>query len=88
MVFRRLSLLLALATLSGTAVTLAQRAPAPAPAPAPATGLLASFETEADNPFEVRDNVTVARVQEHATDGRWALRVTGKGSEQPSWPAL
>ena len=56
--------------------------------PAPATGKVASFETEADNPFVLRDNISGTRVQEHATDGQWALRVVAKGSEKPSWPAL
>lgn len=57
-------------------------------APAPATGKVASFETEADNPFVLRDTVTATRVTEHATDGKYALRVTAKGSDKPSWPCL
>jgi len=69
------------------AIALAQNPP-PASGLAPAGGMLASFETDADNPFVVLDNVTVTRMREHATDGQWALRVTGKGSDKPSWPAL
>lgn len=67
-------------------VCLAQATP-PAP-PAPATGPVASFETEADNPFTLRDNISGTRVTEHATAGTYALRVTAKGSDKPSWPAL
>lgn len=55
---------------------------------APATGNVASFETDADNPFVLLSNVTTTRVTEHATDGRYALRVVAKGSDKPSWPAL
>ena len=62
---------------------LAQDAP-----PAPATGKVASFETEADNPFVLREGMTGTRVTEHTTDGKYALRVTSKGSEKPSWPCL
>lgn len=49
---------------------------------------IASFETEADSPFVTRDNSSSTRVKDHATDGEYALRVVGKGSDQPSWPAL
>ncbi len=69
------------ASLAGVAV--AQDSP-----PAPATGLVASFETDADNPFELRTNVSGTRVTEHTTAGRYALRVLAKGSDKPSWPAL
>ena len=55
---------------------------------APATGTLASFESDADNPFILRDNIAGTRVSEHATEGQSALRVVAKGSDKPSWPAL
>jgi hypothetical protein len=58
------------------------------PPPAGATGMVASFETEADNPFELRPHITGTRVKQYATEGEYALRVHAKGSEQPSWPAL
>jgi len=52
-------------------------------------GRIASFESEADNPFTVQNtNISFTRVREHASDGEWALRVVAKGSAQPSWPAL
>ena len=57
-------------------------------APAPATGPVASFETDADNPFVLREGVTATRVTEHVTEGKYALRVTCKGSAQRSWPCL
>lgn len=55
---------------------------------APATGKLASFESDEDNPFVLLNNIAGTRVAEHATDGRYALRVVAQGSEKPSWPAL
>ena len=55
---------------------------------APATGKVASFETDADNPFVLRNNISGTRVAEHATDGKFALRVVAKGSDKPTWPAL
>ena len=57
-------------------------------APAPATGKVASFETDADNPFVLREGMTATRVAEHVTDGKWAWRVSSKGSDKPSWPCL
>ncbi|MDD4016408.1 MAG: right-handed parallel beta-helix repeat-containing protein [Kiritimatiellae bacterium] len=56
--------------------------------PAPAVGKVASFETDADNPFVLRNNIAGTRVTEHATDGQYSLRVVAKGSDKPSWPAL
>ncbi len=76
-------LLLALALSLAAAAALAQDTP-----PAPATGLVTSFETETDNPFELRGNITGTRVAEHVTHGQGALRVIAKGADQPSWPAL
>lgn len=78
--------LLVLMTVMAASVALAQ-GDAPA-APAPATGKVASFETDADNPFVLREGMTATRVTEHATEGQYALRVTAKGSDKPSWPCL
>ena len=39
----------------------------------------------------IRDSpstVTAERVQEHATDGEWSLRVFIPGSEQDTWPGI
>ena len=80
-------LMLAVVTLAVTASMGLTQADVPA-APAPATGLVASFETEADNPFVLRENATATRVKEHATAGEYALRVRCQGSDKPSWPAL
>jgi hypothetical protein len=55
----------------------------------PLTTRLASFETDADNPFvTTAANIAVSRVADHASDGKYSLRVVAKGSDQPSWPAL
>jgi len=56
--------------------------------PAPATGKVASFETDNDNPFVLVNNIVGTRVTEHATDGQYALRLTAKGSDTPTWPGL
>lgn len=56
--------------------------------PAPATGLIASFETDTDHPFVLRETVTATRVTDYATHGKYSWRVVSKGSEQPSWPCL
>jgi hypothetical protein len=56
--------------------------------PALSMGKVASFESDADNPFVTRDNSSSTRVTDHATDGQYALRVVAKGSDKPSWPAL
>ncbi|MHB8993842.1 MAG: right-handed parallel beta-helix repeat-containing protein [Armatimonadota bacterium] len=69
-----------------TSLLYAQQSPV-AP-PAPSTGLFGSFETEADQPFEPLANASFVRVTDHATDGKYALRVTARGSEKPSWPGL
>lgn len=77
--------LIVVAMALATSVALAQDAPS---APAPATGMVASFETEADNPFTLRETVTAMRVTDHVTDGKYALRLTCNGSDKPSWPCL
>lgn len=46
-----------------------------------------SFEAEA-HPLVSPSQCLVERVQEHATDGAWALKVTFKGNEQDTWPGL
>ncbi|MBI2297431.1 MAG: hypothetical protein HYU66_00520 [Armatimonadetes bacterium] len=79
-------LLIAAGAVCLAAAALAQDAQ-PAP-PAPSVGKVASFESDADNPFVLRDNISGTRVSEHATDGQFALRVVAKGSDKPSWPAL
>jgi len=55
---------------------------------APAIEMVASFESDPDNPFVLRSIASGTRVADYATDGQYALRVVAKGSDQPSWPAL
>lgn len=55
--------------------------------PAPAVGPVASFETDADNPFRPQ-GLTATRVAEYATDGQYSLKVEIKGSDEDSWPGL
>lgn len=67
-------------------LTLAVCVALPVLAQEPAPGLFGSFETTAD-PFKtIKDNCTLTRVQQYATEGQWSLRVNCKGSDQPSWP--
>jgi len=51
-------------------------------------GPIASFETAADNPLRAGGGVVVRRVEDHAADGRWSLRVEIKGSATDTWPGL
>lgn len=66
--------LLVLAVLLVAPVRSARAQPA-APAPtAPAVGPVASFETDADNPFRPNDLVAT-RVAAHASEGTYSLKV-------------
>ena len=53
----------------------------------PEPKLLNSFETEADAKA-FTGSVKAERVQEHATDGKWALKVFIPGSPKDTWPGL
>ncbi len=47
------------------------------------------FETEADlERVSVPDTVTMTRVQEHVTDGEWAVRLDIPGSDTDTWPGM
>lgn len=53
------------------------------------TGWPLSFETEADlAALEPSGLKTFARVQEHASDGDWALQVVFPGSDRDTWPGF
>ena len=54
---------------------------------AQATGPLASFESDADQPFAA-SGARLRRVAEHATAGQSALEVVFPGSEKDSWPGI
>jgi hypothetical protein len=75
-------------TLLATAVAIVCTAATFAQPGTPTVTMVASFETEADNPFSPGKNATATRVTTHATDGRYALRVTAQGSDKPNWPGL
>jgi hypothetical protein len=47
-----------------------------------------SFETEDSLALVQPAQVKVERVQEHATDGQWALRVLFPGNEKDTWPGI
>ncbi|MBM3476116.1 MAG: hypothetical protein FJX75_22835 [Armatimonadetes bacterium] len=47
-----------------------------------------SFETEDSLALVSPSGVTAERVQEHATDGKWALRVLFPGNEKDTWPGI
>lgn len=47
-----------------------------------------SFETEAGMELFSPGGVTFERVQQHASDGEWAVRVRFPGSEQDTWPGF
>ncbi len=49
---------------------------------------ISSFETEQDSPLLSPSGATVTRVQEHASDGDWALKVFFPGSPKDSWPGI
>ncbi len=57
--------------------------------PVAAQQMVNSFETEADlQRASIPAAITAERVQEHATDGEWALRLDIPGSEQDTWPGV
>ena len=74
----------ALVTVAAALVSYAL-AQVPAPqAPAPCMGRIASFESEADNPFTVQNtNISVTRVREHASDGSGPCAWSSRSSAQP-----
>ena len=47
---------------------------------------LGSFETEKEASAWAASGTTTQRVEEHATDGRFALRVVFPGSQRDTWP--
>lgn len=49
---------------------------------------ISSFETEDQMAQFSPGAVQMERVQEHATDGQWALKVFFPGSEKDSWPGI
>lgn len=57
--------------------------------PGAAQEMVSSFEDAADlERFGIPDTITAERVQEHATDGEWALRLEIPGSERDTWPGV
>jgi len=50
--------------------------------------LLGSFETVEEAGAWAASGTTIQRVEEHATDGRFALRVLFPGSQQDTWPGV
>ncbi|NLF19078.1 MAG: hypothetical protein GX595_17765 [Lentisphaerae bacterium] len=55
---------------------------------AQADGLITSFETDTDNPFRAGGGAVMERVERHASEGRFSLQVTLKGSAADSWPGI
>lgn len=51
------------------------------------TGPVTSFETEGDQPF-VASGAKIQRVEEHASDGKFALRVDVPGAAKDTWPGF
>lgn len=49
---------------------------------------ISSFETEEQMAPFSPGSVQMERVQEHATEGQWALRVFFPGSEKDTWPGI
>ncbi len=49
---------------------------------------ITSFETPQSAALLRPGGVKVQRVQQHATDGQWALRVVFPGSQRDTWPGL
>ena len=49
---------------------------------------LGSFETEKEASAWAASGTTTQRVEEHATDGRFALRVVFPGSQRDTWPGV
>ncbi len=57
--------------------------------PAAGQQMITSFETEADlEGVQIPPSITAERVQTHATDGEWALRLDIPGSEKDTWPGM
>ncbi|MFW6437811.1 MAG: hypothetical protein ACOCZ7_02250 [Armatimonadota bacterium] len=57
--------------------------------PAVAQEMISSFEDPADlQRFGIPTTITAARVQEHATDGEWSLRLEIPGSQTDTWPGM
>ena len=57
--------------------------------PVAAQQMVNSFEDEADlQRASIPAAIAAERVQEHATDGEWALRPDIPGSEQDTWPGV
>lgn len=50
--------------------------------------LISSFETEESVAQFKPGQVVMERVQEHATEGKWSLRVQFAGSEKDTWPGI
>ncbi len=51
-------------------------------------GSVASFEDPADLQKFRASGVQMERVSEHASDGKWALKVTFPGAERDTWPGF
>jgi hypothetical protein len=49
---------------------------------------VASFESDADNPFHASGGAVVQRVEGQASEGRCSLRVEIKGSATDTWPGI
>lgn len=49
---------------------------------------IASFESDADNPFRAGGGAVAQRVEQNATHGRFSLRVLCKGSPADTWPGI
>jgi len=50
---------------------------------------ITSFEAEADvEQFAAGSGLTMERVQEHASDGEWSLRLDIPGNEKDTWPGV
>jgi len=56
--------------------------------PTLAADLISSFETEESLSAFKPANVTMERVQEHATEGKWSLKLLVPGSEKDTWPGI
>jgi hypothetical protein len=49
---------------------------------------ITSFETEADMQMFAAGSAVIERVQEHASDGEWSLKIEITGSETDTWPGV
>ena len=52
------------------------------------TGPVASFESDADNPFHAVGGAHTERVRQHASDGVFSLRVVFRGANTDTWPGI